>query len=96
MLDDRQKKTLRGLAHERHVLITVGARGLTEALLAEAESTLAHHELMKIRVTGAERQARDRMIERLCAALRAELVQRVGHVATLYRANPKRRRIYFD
>jgi RNA-binding protein YhbY len=33
------------------------------------------------------------MIESMCEAAGAELVQRIGHVALLWRANPERRRV---
>jgi RNA-binding protein YhbY len=33
------------------------------------------------------------MIEAMCSASGAELVQRIGHVALLWRPNPERRRV---
>ncbi len=89
-LSESQKKYLRGLGHQRKPVITVGEAGLRPSLLAEFESTLGHHELIKVRVRAATRQDRDATIEQLCVCGRAELVQRIGNVALLYRANPEK------
>ena len=48
-------------------LIMVGDAGLSESLLAEFESTLAHHELIKVKVRAGDRAARDKMISKPCA-----------------------------
>jgi RNA-binding protein len=86
-LNERQKKFLRGLGHQLKPLITVGEAGLSESLLAEFESTLDHHELIKVRVRAGDRGARDEIIERLCRTSSAQLVQRIGNVALLFRQN---------
>lgn len=70
-----------------------GNAGASPGLLAELDTTLAHHELIKIRVRAEDREARDAIIRELCAASGAELVQRIGNVALLWRPNPERRRI---
>ena len=69
----------------------VGDAGLSETLLAEYEATLAHHELIKVRLRAADRAARDQMIEQLCINHSASLVQRIGNVALLYRENPEKK-----
>ncbi len=86
-LSEPQKKYLRGRGHQLKPLIMVGDAGLSESLLAEFESTLAHHELIKVKVRTGDRNARDAMIEKLCKDHFATLVQRIGNVALLYRAN---------
>ncbi len=85
-LKEKQKRYLRQLAHSMKPVVMVGGSGVTPGVLAELESSIEHHELLKVRVTGAEREERDAMIVELCAAVEAELVQRIGHVAVLYRA----------
>lgn len=91
ILGESQKKYLRGRGHRLKPLTVVGGAGLSESVLAEFESTLAHHELIKIRVRAADRAARDEIIQSLCANHAAILIQRVGNVALLYRANPKKK-----
>lgn len=90
-LNEHQKKFLRGLGHQLKPLVMVGDAGLSEPVLAEFESTLDHHELIKVRVRVGDREARDAIIGRLCAMSKAELVQRIGNVALLYRPNLKKK-----
>ncbi|MCG8370232.1 MAG: ribosome assembly RNA-binding protein YhbY [Proteobacteria bacterium] len=90
-LTERQKKYLRGLGHRLKPLVVVGDAGLSDSLLAELESTLDRHELLKVRVRTGDRDARNRIVARLCADSSAELVQRIGNVALLYRPNLKKK-----
>jgi RNA-binding protein len=94
-LNEHQKKHLRGLGHQLKPLVMVGDAGLSESLLAEFESTLDHHELIKVRVRVGDREARDGIIASLCETSGAVLIQRIGNVALLYRPNlskkPERR-----
>ena len=92
-LSEAQKKHLRGLGHALKPLIMVGDAGLSESLLAEFESTLAHHELIKVKVRAGDRKARDAIIDELCVRSGAALVQRVGNMALLYRENPEKKKI---
>lgn len=90
-LSESQKKYLRGRGHDLKPLIMIGDAGLSESLLAEYESTIAHHELIKVKVRAGDRESRDTIIETLCSSHDAELVQRIGNVALLYRANPEKK-----
>lgn len=90
-LSESQRKFLRGRGHQLKPLIMVGDAGLTESLLAEFKVTLAHHELIKIKVRSTDRAARDKLIQKLCTDHSATLLQRVGNIALVYRANPEKR-----
>lgn len=90
-LNEHQKKYLRGLGHQLKPLIMVGDAGLSESLLAEYESTLNHHELIKVRIRVGDRDARDTIIDKLCTDSSAILVQRVGNVALLFRQNLRKK-----
>ncbi len=90
-LSEHQKKYLRGLGHQLKPLIMVGDAGLSDAVLAEYESTLDHHELIKVRVRVGDRDARDAIIEKLCNDSAATLIQRIGNVALLFRQNLKKK-----
>lgn len=91
-LSESHKKHLRGLGHALKPLVIVGDAGLSESLLAEFESTIAHHELIKVSVRVGDRKARDSIIEELCRTGSATLVQRVGNMALLYRENPEKKK----
>lgn len=93
MLSNPQKRHLKALAHSRKPVVIVGADGLTEAVLTEIERAITHHELLKVRINAADRTEREAMIAQICQILGAEQVQRLGHVATLFRRNPEKSRI---
>lgn len=86
-LSESQKKYLRGRGHQLKPVIMVGDAGLSESVLAEYESALSHHELIKVKIRAADRASRDAMIQTLSEGHAATLVQRIGNVALLYREN---------
>jgi len=90
-LSEHQKKYLRGLGHQLKPLIMVGDSGLSDSLIAEFETTLDHHELIKVRVRVGDRSARDEIIDELCGDSSAQIIQRIGNVALLYRPNLKKK-----
>jgi RNA-binding protein len=87
-LSQAQKRHLRGLAHARKPVVWIGQHGVTDGVRRELETALAAHELIKVSVRVGDRVKRDALVAGLAAALGAELVQRIGNVVTLYRANP--------
>jgi RNA-binding protein len=95
-LPEKQRRKLRQLGHARKPVVIVGGQGLHDAVLAEVDGALAHHELIKVRVNAGDRETRDAMIATLCETCGAQLVQRVGHVALLYRRHPENPRIKLD
>ena len=92
-LTERQLRHLRGLAHALKPVIRLGNAGLTEAVVAESARALRDHELIKVKAPGGDRAARDALFAALAAGTGSALVQRIGNVAVLYRANPERPRI---
>lgn len=92
-LTSKQIKSLRSQAHALKVIVSIGNNGLTDNVVAETNQALERHELLKVRVSAADRQQRDAIIESLQQQTRSVLIQRVGHVATLYRRHPNQPRI---
>ena len=87
-LENRLLKQYRAISHKLHPIVTVGGQGLTSGIETELDRALTDHELVKIRVNVGDREARDAVIEQLVASCGAELVQRIGHTATLLRHSP--------
>lgn len=85
-LTESQCKHLRRLGHALKPTVLIGASGLTDGVVAEVESSLAHHELIKVRVRSGDREQRDAAIGEIVARTAAELIQRVGNMALIYRA----------
>jgi len=88
-----QKRQLKALAHHLKPVVIIGDNGLTPAVMYEIVQALDRHELIKLRVNADDREARAQMIAEICAETTAVLVQRLGHVATLFRRNPEAPRI---
>ena len=93
ILSEAQKKHLRGLGHKLKPVVMIGEGGLSPSLLEEYETSLQHHELIKVSVRVGARKDRDAVIGELCAVGSAELVQRIGNMALLYRENPDKKKI---
>jgi RNA-binding protein len=92
-LTSAQNRFLRGQAHDLKAMLQVGGKGVTPALVAEVDGALEHHELIKIKVAGADREERDALIAEIAERSGAALVQRIGHVAVLYRPSTDKRQI---
>ncbi|GAB3358242.1 ribosome assembly RNA-binding protein YhbY [Lysobacter tyrosinilyticus] len=93
VLTSAQTRFLRGQAHDLRAMLQVGGKGVTDALLAEIDLALEHHELIKVKVAAEDREARDTMIGDIAERVGAALVQRIGHTAVLYRASKDKRQI---
>jgi len=88
-----QNRFLRGAAHDLKAMLQVGGKGVTDALVAELDGALEHHELVKVKVAATDRDARDALIGEIARRVDAALVQRIGHVAVLYRPSRDKRQI---
>ncbi len=84
-LSNPQKRYLRGLAHDLKPVILVGAKGITDNLVAETGLAIERHELIKVRVAAGDRELRDLWIAELCERAQSDLVARIGNIAVLYR-----------
>lgn len=93
LLTSAQTRFLRGQAHDLKAMLQVGGKGLTDALLAELDLALEHHELIKVKIGADDRDARDSLITELAERTEAALVQRIGHTAVLYRQSKEKRQI---
>ncbi|MGE8281984.1 MAG: YhbY family RNA-binding protein, partial [Stenotrophomonas sp.] len=71
----------------------IGGKGVTPAFLAELDEVLERHELIKVKIAAEDRETRDAMVAELVDASGGVLVQRIGHVAVLYRPAKEKRQI---
>ena len=92
-LSNPQIRHLRGLAHSLKPAVMVGQHGLRDAVLEEINIALDFHELVKIKVSAGDRDERDIIIQETITKTRAELVQRIGNMAVLFRRNTKKPKI---
>jgi RNA-binding protein len=93
-LSSRQRKFLRGLAHDLEPVVHAGKHGLTDELVRQVEHALDAHELIKLRFVAGKTE-KSELVEALGARTGAAAAGVVGHVAILYRPqrDPAKRKI---
>jgi RNA-binding protein len=89
----KQKKYLRGLAHDMKPLVQIGQRGLTAAVTGQIDSALTDHELIKVRVAAEAPVDRKVLATQLADRLGCGIAGSIGRVLILFRANPDEPRI---
>lgn len=88
-IDQNTRRQLKRLAHHLKPVVQTGGAGLTEAVVEEIQHALEHHELIKVKLVAADRDARDEMAREICDRTSAVLVQRIGGIGVFYRENPE-------
>ena len=84
-LSTKQKQFLKGLAHHLSPVVMLGSNGLTEGVLAEIDNALNHHELIKVKIAGADRETKQLIIDAIVRETQSSNVQTIGHILVLYR-----------
>jgi putative YhbY family RNA-binding protein len=91
-LTPAQRKIHRAEAHHLDPVVMIGNDGLTPAVLKEAEMALNAHGLIKIRVLGDDRHAREAMFVALADQLNAAPIQHIGKLFVLWRPKAEKER----
>jgi len=84
-LSPAERKLLKARAHALKPVVTVGNEGLSAPVLKEIEISLKAHDLIKIRVTGDDRDARLALLGEICNRSGASPVQHIGKILVVYR-----------
>ncbi|MEC6797520.1 MULTISPECIES: ribosome assembly RNA-binding protein YhbY [Photobacterium] len=90
-LSTKQKQFLKGLAHNLKPVVLMGANGLTEAVLAEIDLALNHHELIKVKVASEDRETKLLIVDAIIRETKAEKVQVIGKTLVIYRPSEDRK-----
>jgi RNA-binding protein len=86
-LSSSQTRYLRSLAHDLSPVVQLGNKGATEAVVKELGQALAIHELVKVKLSGGDKDERQAKIDVLTGATQAEKIHQIGHVVVLFRRN---------
>ncbi len=86
-LSPSQTRYLRSLAHDLNPVILLGAKGATEAVVKELNLALDIHELVKVKLSGGDKDERQLQIAVLTDGTQAETIHQIGHVVVLFRRN---------
>ncbi|MFM2476310.1 ribosome assembly RNA-binding protein YhbY [Celerinatantimonas sp. MCCC 1A17872] len=84
-LSNKQKQFLKGLAHKLKPVVLLGSNGLTEGVLAEIDSALATHELIKVKIPSGDRELKAQIAQTIALNTEATLVQTIGNIGVYYR-----------
>ncbi len=83
-LTGKQKRYLRGLAHDLKPTVYIGKHGLTEALYESAEEALEHHELIKVKFVDFKEEKLE-LAAQIEERLDCESVGKIGHHVLFFR-----------
>jgi RNA-binding protein len=92
-LSGKQRRHLRALGHHLDALLQVGHEGITDAVVAQANTHLRRHELIKVRVLESAPLDRRETAEELSSRTGAALAQVLGRTFLLYKPDPEKPRI---
>ena len=70
-------------------IVIIGQHRVTEAVVKHIDAALEQHELLKVRLTAAEKIEAVEAAQQLVEGTGAVLVQRIGHTLVLYRRRLK-------
>jgi RNA-binding protein len=84
-LSPTERKLLKARAHALRPVVAIGNEGLSAAVLKELDTSLRAHDLIKIRVTGDDREARQILLGEICERTGASPVQHIGKILIVYR-----------
>ena len=90
-LNKKQIQHLKGLAHSLKPIVLLGNNGLTEAVIAETDYALSHHELIKVKIPTDDREVKELIIEAICRETQATKVQVIGKTLIIYRQSEEKK-----
>ena len=89
MISTKQKLYLKKISHSLKPVVLIGQNGLSENVLNEIDSSIEKHELIKVKISQADKQATNQMVEEILNFTYAEFVNKIGHVIVIFKQNKK-------
>jgi RNA-binding protein len=90
-LNKKQIQHLKGLAHSLKPVVLLGSNGLTEAVVAEIDYALNHHELIKVKIPTEDRETKGLIVEAICRETNSTKVQVIGKTLIVYRQSDEKK-----
>jgi RNA-binding protein len=87
-LTTKERAHLKARAHALEPVVQIGGAGVTDRVVAEVDRALTAHELIKVKVSTDDREARVAIGDELSRRTDAAAVHRVGKVVILWRPHP--------
>src|SRR5215208_3381650 len=92
----QQRKVHRAEAHHLDPVVMIGNDGLTPNVKKEIDAALNAHGLIKVRVQGDDRAAREAMYQTLSDELGAAPIQHIGKLLVFWRPIPPKAKTQAD
>ena len=89
-LTPAERREHRANAHHLDPVVLVGGDGMTPAVKKEIDAALNAHGLIKVRVFGDDRVARELIYQEVAAELNAAPIQHIGKLLVLWRPMPEK------
>lgn len=90
-LSNKQIQHLKGVAHSLKPVVLIGNNGLTEAVVAEIDNALSHHELIKVKINTEDREVKQLIIDAIVRETNSIKVQTIGKTLALYRQSDEKK-----
>jgi len=90
-LNKKQINYLKGLAHDLKPVVLLGSNGLTEGVIAEIDSSLDHHELIKIKIPTDDREVKHLIVDAIVRETNGVKIQVIGKTLILYRQSEEKK-----
>ncbi len=90
-LNKKQIQHLKGVAHPLKPVVLLGNNGLTEAVVAEIDYALNHHELIKVKIPTDDRETKALIVDAICRETKSEKVQVIGKTLVIYRESAEKK-----
>ena len=87
-LTPAERREHRAQAHHLDPVVMIGADGLTPAVQKEIDAALNAHGLIKVRVFGDDRAAREALYQQLADDMNAAPIQHIGKLLVFWRPQP--------
>jgi RNA-binding protein len=87
-LSGKQRRHLRALGHHLSPVLQIGHEGVTDAVVAQANTQLDAHELIKVKVSETSPLPRHEAASQLASTTHSSLAQVLGRTFLLYRPHP--------
>jgi RNA-binding protein len=86
-LNNKQIRYLKGQAHSKKPIVTIGMKGITDNILEEIDSALRYHELIKVKLPAGPKDAKIDIAEQISKPNKASKVGLTGRTLILFRQN---------
>lgn len=86
-LNKQQRLKLRRLSHSLKPVVITGSNELTPSVIAEINTALEAHELIKVRVNANDAEHRQKLTTAICEQCEAALIHQIGHIIVIFRTS---------